>query len=319
MTTLMTADTTAPTITGTPTVITVTDTLAVVRWLTDEKSDSRLYYGIQGLGMIRFEGDLVPVTEHTLTLANLTPGSTYEFSVSSVDAFGNQSAPSSPITFVTGGISDNTGPTITNIGVSDITYTSAIVTWDTDEFATSHVIFGPDTGNLNGVAANGALTQNHTVVLTGLAGSTTYNFIAVCLDQSGNLTESAMGQFVTLQAGPDTDGDGVPDVDDAFPNDNQEWEDLDGDGLGDNFEQLIIQVAQNDANPANDWILTLADVVGDDDFDNDGFTNEWEFQHNTDPTSTDPPLPVANSLLLMSLILILALIGLFRDNAKVST
>ncbi|EDL53847.1 hypothetical protein VSAK1_10433 [Vibrio mediterranei AK1] len=32
----------------------------------------------------------------------------------------------------------------------------------------------------------------------------------------------------------DTDGDGVPDVDDAFPNDPNEWLDTDGDGIGNN-------------------------------------------------------------------------------------
>lgn len=34
----------------------------------------------------------------------------------------------------------------------------------------------------------------------------------------------------------DTDGDGVPDDDDAFPNDPNEWADSDGDGIGDNAD-----------------------------------------------------------------------------------
>lgn len=34
----------------------------------------------------------------------------------------------------------------------------------------------------------------------------------------------------------DTDGDSVPDIDDAFPNDPNEWVDSDGDGIGDNSD-----------------------------------------------------------------------------------
>ena len=36
-------------------------------------------------------------------------------------------------------------------------------------------------------------------------------------------------------AGADTDGDGVDDVDDAFPADATQWADDDGDGYGDNW------------------------------------------------------------------------------------
>ena len=35
---------------------------------------------------------------------------------------------------------------------------------------------------------------------------------------------------------PDTDGDGVPDAQDAFPNNPAEWQDTDGDGVGNNAD-----------------------------------------------------------------------------------
>jgi hypothetical protein len=54
----------------------------------------------------------------------------------------------------------------------------------------------------------------------------------------------------------DTDGDGVPDPQDAFPLDPTEWADTDGDGTGDN-----------------------ADL----DDDNDGMPDAWEIQHGFDP------------------------------------
>lgn len=58
----------------------------------------------------------------------------------------------------------------------------------------------------------------------------------------------------------DTDGDGVRDLDDAFPDDATEWSDFDGDGIGDN-----------------------ADL----DDDNDGLLDEEELEGGTDPLNSD--------------------------------
>jgi hypothetical protein len=53
--------------------------------------------------------------------------------------------------------------------------------------------------------------------------------------------------FVTYAPGPaDTDGDGVPDADDAFPDDPTEWADSDGDGLGDNSDPDTVAAAVAD-------------------------------------------------------------------------
>jgi len=54
---------------------------------------------------------------------------------------------------------------------------------------------------------------------------------------------------------PDTDNDGVDDVDDAFPNDPTEWADTDGDGIGDN--------ADTDAD--GDGVTDPVDVVESED------------------------------------------------------
>lgn len=42
-----------------------------------------------------------------------------------------------------------------------------------------------------------------------------------------------------ISAGNDRDADGVPDAQDAFPDDPTEWADVDGDGVGDNADQCI--------------------------------------------------------------------------------
>jgi chitinase len=60
----------------------------------------------------------------------------------------------------------------------------------------------------------------------------------------------------TTTIDPDSDGDGVADSQDAFPNDPEEWIDTDSDGTGNN---------------------------ADSDDDNDGMPDEWETQYGLDP------------------------------------
>ncbi len=66
--------------------------------------------------------------------------------------------------------------------------------------------------------------------------------------------------FTPLVIPPDSDGDGVPDDEDAFPNDPTEWSDNDGDGDGDN---------------------------ADTDDDNDGLSDDDEAAIGTDPNLAD--------------------------------
>ena len=61
---------------------------------------------------------------------------------------------------------------------------------------------------------------------------------------------------------PDDDGDGVPDVNDIYPKDGSEWEDRNGDGLGDNAHPLSIidHMKLNPGLTAVVFILILAAI-----------------------------------------------------------
>ncbi len=83
------ADTTAPVLTVAPEWEVLSDTTAVVRWSTDEVSDSRVVYGALGSSMINFAGDPALVTVHEVYLTNLTPGVEYVYVVASADVSGN--------------------------------------------------------------------------------------------------------------------------------------------------------------------------------------------------------------------------------------
>ena len=67
----------------------------------------------------------------------------------------------------------------------------------------------------------------------------------------------------------DSDGDGVEDVLDAFPNDPNEWSDYDNDGVGDNSDNCYWYSNPNQANWDNDSFGDVCDWDDDNDYVND--------------------------------------------------
>ena len=67
-----------------------------------------------------------------------------------------------------------------------------IITWDTDEPATSQVEFGQGSGSNYSQKSqyDGNLTTNHTVILSGLIPSQVYHLRAVSVDSAGNIANS---------------------------------------------------------------------------------------------------------------------------------
>ena len=68
----------------------------------------------------------------------------------------------------------------------------------------------------------------------------TYDVTIICnFNQSGGISS------LMVNAGTDSDNDGVLDRNDEFPNDSNEWEDSDGDGFGDNEEDDCPNIVGN--------------------------------------------------------------------------
>jgi hypothetical protein len=147
------------------------------------------------------------------------------------------------------------------------------------------------------IAANGALSGRPNPSDVGIG-----HFTVKVSDGRGG--EDFASLFITVTSDLDSDGDGVPDAEDAFPNNPNEWEDADGDGLGDNFEQLIIDFDPLDA------FDSLDDVLPEDDFDGDDVSNYHEFLYDTDPTDGNTVLPVRGSVAALLLILMLGVAAL---------
>jgi hypothetical protein len=132
------------------------------------------------------------------------------------------------------------------------------------------------------------------------------NWVAVWGYDGGSTAGPQDEIFVTRWTIPvDRDADGYADNVDAFPLRPDEWADADSDGLGDNFEQLIIE------HNLADGIEVLTDVLSGDDYDGDGLSNYQEFIDATDPTDPTPPLPTSGPMFELILAALLSLVGGF--------
>jgi preprotein translocase subunit SecG len=103
----------------------------------------------------------------------------------------------------------------------------------------------------------------------------------------------------------DSDGDGYSDDVDKFPNDPEEWEDNDGDDIGDNADPDD----DNDGMP-DDWENenTLDPNDPEDakiDSDRDGFTNLEEYKEGTDPMDDTSKPEFLNVFLIFLIVLVL--------------
>ncbi len=92
--------------------------------------------------------------------------------------------------------SDGTPPVISSIIVSDITKTSAIIRWTTNEESTSQVKYWASPESLSPL--DETAVTSHVVELTGLAPYTTYHLTVISRDQANNLAESEEYTFTTL-------------------------------------------------------------------------------------------------------------------------
>jgi hypothetical protein len=90
----------------------------------------------------------------------------------------------------------NSPPVISAISSGTPTTTSATITWTTDEAATSQVNYGSTT-SYGTASSSAALVTSHSITLTGLSASTTYDFQVESVDAAGNTATSSNQTFTT--------------------------------------------------------------------------------------------------------------------------
>jgi hypothetical protein len=89
------------------------------------------------------------------------------------------------------------GPVITSVTATNITGTSATITWTTSEPSTSQVNYGTTTGYGSSSILNATLVTSHSVTLSGLTPGVTYDYDAVSANASNTSSTSANFTFAT--------------------------------------------------------------------------------------------------------------------------
>lgn len=198
--TVQTVDTTPPVLSGVY-ANNITSTSAIINWVTNEASSSRVEYGTTtSYGYIN-PLDTAMATAHSQVVAGLVVNTIYNYRVISTDAAGNQSV-SANYTFLTAAAADTTPPVISNVQVTGETVNAAIVTWTTDEPSSSQLEYGLTSSYGYVMAVDSNLVTTHTVNLAGLSSYTTYNFRVKSQDAASNLGTSANYVFITSNTAP---------------------------------------------------------------------------------------------------------------------
>lgn len=93
----------------------------------------------------------------------------------------------------------------TIVGVGDTAKAQIVVSWDTDEPATTQVEYAQGTGTSydQTTQEDSNLTTNHTVTITGLTAAKIYHLRASSKDKSGNIGQSFDTVIITPKSTKD--------------------------------------------------------------------------------------------------------------------
>ncbi len=167
-----------------------------VNWTTNEPADSRVVYGLD-----HFYGSATPldpefVTEHSVMVDGLQPGTTYHFRAWSTDGDG-QTAVSAD------GVASTQASDLQIFGVTvvDTTSLTATVSWNTTVAATAVVEYGltPDYGM--SVELTDYFEAYNLAVLIDLSPETIYHYRVVCTSFGGDQIMTPDQVFETKPAG----------------------------------------------------------------------------------------------------------------------
>ena len=172
-------------------------TWATIVWTTNRPADSQVEYGpTAGYGSAT-PLDPALTTDHEVTIEGLEAGSLYHFRAASRDT-GGWEAHSDDHEFTT----ESPPLAISEMTVSLVGPTWAVIDWLTDRPATSRVDYG-ETESYGWSASPGPeLVTEHSTTLSGLAEGTLYHFRAVSADSLAVEAESPDSTFTTMTGQP---------------------------------------------------------------------------------------------------------------------
>ena len=172
---------------------------AIISWLTDEFSDSRVNYGTTDVSLTETLFNDTEVLSHQLVLLELVPLTTYYFELNSSDGvfFTVDDNDSNSYSFSTSETRDITAPVISDFEVNT-TQTSATISFTTDEASTVAIHYG--VGSPTDSVSVTTLSSSHEITISGLTADTTYVYyieIVDAFENSGRFPVAGNNEFTT--------------------------------------------------------------------------------------------------------------------------
>jgi len=176
-------------------VLSVTTRKALISWVTDRVSDSKIEYGLESGKYFEEEvSNSAQVISHNITLNNLTAGTTYFYRVKWTDVDGNT------------GVSDEKSfatlppPVVSNVSASAITTNSALINFRVRNATRVSLVYGTtETYGGSEEIATSTEESEYSIRLGNLQDGVTYNYKFFLQDIDGNNNDSVVNfQFATL-------------------------------------------------------------------------------------------------------------------------
>lgn len=176
----------------------------IVGWRTNIPTAGTVEYKNAKSKQSLTQGDETLLINHEVTLKGLEGGVNYTLIVRAKDEFKNEVS-SLPITFST--LLDKVNPTIAKLSSESTLYpgkdskVQTIISWETDEPATSQVFYQEGLAGDNAVSLplDSSLNTRHVVVITKFKPGTVYKYWVESKDLAGNTGKSEIFSILTPQ------------------------------------------------------------------------------------------------------------------------
>jgi chitodextrinase len=256
----------------------ISDDAAVLVWETDVPTTGEVSYQAQDSTEVQRKAATTYDGVQVVVLTNLLPNTQYAVTVQVQDV--GDSTLTETLTLISASSTNTSVPNASSV-VSDLRGGDLLVTLQSDQYASAELVCGDVLAGTQRQSAAEGLRTSHRLWLESLAANTEYTCQVTLTNALGGASQS---QAFTVTVGDinsiDSDGDGVVDAEDDFPNDPAAAKDTDKDGLPDEWLQSATpeQVAASG--------LTL-----DSDDDGDGYSDAEELESGSDPLSaSDVPI-----------------------------
>jgi hypothetical protein len=186
----------------------ITDDSAEISWTTDVSSQCEIRWG-ESTSYSDNHTESGYSMNHSYTIDGLDSGTHYHYRIycTSLSPVGNSS--SADHTFDTDESSDSGTPDITGISQSNVTDSSATISWDTDIDAKCKIEWGTSESYDSGSFQESGYTQSHSYEINNLSGSTTYHYKITCEGRNSSDSVSSGDKTLTTSSSGESSSGGT--------------------------------------------------------------------------------------------------------------